>query len=170
MAPLAERLRRASGLFHPVPLTMRRTGLVLRIGSRVAIASVLLCLPGCGDDAGVPRLAPLPAAPNPAPAATNQRPIADAGPTQRAREGDTVVLNGAGSRDPDGTIVSYRWTPRVENAVTVVLQNPETATPSFTVPDLEEDTTFVFDLVVTDDRGASSSDAAEVFVTTYDDM
>ena len=38
------------------------------------------------------------------------------------------------------------------------------------MPELEEDTTFVFDLVVVDDRGASSSDAAEVFVTTYDDL
>lgn len=52
----------------------------------------------------------------------------------------------------------------------MVLENPETATPSFTVPELEEDTTFVFDLVVVDDQGASSADAAEVFVTTYDDM
>lgn len=103
-------------------------------------------------------------------AETNRRPIADAGPPQRAREGDNVVLNGTGSRDPDGTIVSYRWTPRVDNEVTVTLENAETATPSFTVPELEEDTTFVFDLVVVDDRGASSADAAEVFVTTYDDM
>ena len=101
---------------------------------------------------------------------TNQRPIADAGPTQRAREGDYVVLNGSGSRDPDGTIVSFRWTPRVDNEVVVVLEDPETATPGFTVPELEEDTTFVFDLVVVDDRGASSSDAAEVFITTYDDL
>ena len=129
----------------------------------------LLYLPGCGEDAGVPRLAPPPAAPNPAPA-PNQRPIADAGPTQRAREGDNVVLDGTGSTDPDGTIVSFRWTPRVDNEVLVVLENAETATPSFTVPELEEDTTFVFDLVVVDDRGASSADAAEVFVTTYDDL
>ncbi|MXZ60770.1 MAG: hypothetical protein F4228_01615 [Acidobacteria bacterium] len=108
--------------------------------------------------------------PSQAPAQTNRRPIADAGPPQRAREGDNVVLNGTGSRDPDGTIVSYRWTPRVDNEVTVILENAETATPSFTVPELEEDTTFVFELVVVDDQGASSADAAEVFVTTYDDL
>ncbi|MYB33279.1 MAG: hypothetical protein F4Y20_12425 [Acidobacteria bacterium] len=66
--------------------------------------------------------------------------------------------------------MSFRWTPRVDNEVLVVLENAETATPSFTVPELEEDTTFVFDLVVVDDQGASSADAAEVFVTTYDDL
>ena len=140
----------------------------LRLGSCAALASGLLCLPGCAEDAGVPRLAP--PAPDPAPERTNRRPIADAGPTQRAREGDHVVLDGTGSTDPDGTIVSFRWTPRVDNEVVVLLENAETATPSFTVPELEEDTTFVFDLVVVDDRGASSSDAAEVFVTTYDDL
>ncbi|MDE0396146.1 MAG: PKD domain-containing protein [Gammaproteobacteria bacterium] len=140
----------------------------LRPGSCAALAAGLLCLPGCGGDAGLPRVAPV--VPSQAPAQTNRRPIADAGPPQRAREGDNVVLNGTGSRDPDGTIVSYRWTPRVDNEVTVILENAETATPSFTVPELEEDTTFVFDLVVVDDRGDSSADAAEVFVTTYDDM
>ena len=81
-----------------------------------------------------------------------------------------MVLNGAGSRDPDGTVVSFRWTPRLDNEVIVILEDSETATPGFTVPELEEDTTFVFDLVVVDDQGASSSDAAEVFVTTYDDL
>ena len=141
----------------------------LRPGSCAAFAAGLLSLPGCGEDAGVPRLAP-PAAPDPAPGRTNRRPIADAGPTQRAREGDNVVLDGTGSRDPDGTIVSYQWTPRIDNEVLVILENAETATPSFVVPELEEDTTFVFDLVVVDDQGASSADAAEVFVTTYDDL
>lgn len=52
----------------------------------------------------------------------------------------------------------------------MVLQDAGTPTPSFVVPDLEEDTTFVFDLVVVDDEGASSSDATQVYVTTYDDM
>lgn len=149
---------------------MGRIRPTLRTGPGAALAAGLRCLPGCGEDAGVPRLAPPPAAPNPAPVAPNRRPIADAGPPQRAREGDNVVLDGTGSTDPDGTIVSFRWTPRVDNEVLVTLENAETATPSFTVPELEEDTTFVFDLVVVDDRGASSADAAEVFVTTYDDM
>ena len=67
-------------------------------------------------------------------------------------------------------IVSFRWTPRINGEVAVVLQDAETGTPSFIVPDLEADTTFIFDLVVVDDRGASSSDTTQVYVTTYDDM
>ena len=141
---------------------MRRT----RPGA--ALLGVLLVLSGCAEPAGVPT--PPAPAPSRRPVEANRPPIADAGPTQRAREGDNVVLNGTGSTDPDGTIVSYRWTPRIDNEVKVMLEDSETATPSFTVPELEEDTTFVFDLVVVDDQGASSADAAEVFVTTYDDL
>jgi hypothetical protein len=37
-----------------------------------------------------------------------QPPIANAGPDQRVSEGDTVILNGTGSYDADGTIVSYQ--------------------------------------------------------------
>lgn len=138
----------------------------MRSGTALLIA--LLVLSGCAQPASTPT--PPAPAPSRRPVEANRPPIADAGPTQRAREGDYVVLNGAGSRDPDGTIVSYRWTPRVDNEVIVILDNAETATPSFTVPELEEDTTFVFDLVVVDDQGASSADAAEVFVSTYDDL
>ena len=142
--------------------------LMRRTRSGAAWLAVVVVLSGCAEPAGVPTL-PVPG-PSRRPVEANRPPIADAGPTQRAREGDYVVLNGAGSRDPDGTIVSFRWTPRLDNEVKVVLEDSETATPGFTVPELEEDTTFVFDLVVVDDQGASSSDAAEVFVTTYDDM
>ncbi|MFH1656973.1 MAG: S8 family serine peptidase [bacterium] len=39
----------------------------------------------------------------------NQAPIAVAGPDQTAFVGETVLFNGAGSYDPDGTIVSYNW-------------------------------------------------------------
>ena len=133
-----------------------------------ALPAVLLVLAGCAEPASVP--APAPRAPVQRPVEANRPPVADAGPDQRAREGDNVVLNGTGSTDPDGTIVSFRWTPRRNDEVTIVLENAETLTPSFVVPDLEEDTTFVFDLVVVDDQGASSSDATQVYVTTYDDL
>ena len=135
---------------------------------RAALPAVLLVLAGCAEPASVP--APAARAPVQRPVEANRPPVADAGPDQRAREGDNVVLNGTGSTDPDGTIVSFRWTPRRNDEVTIVLENAETLTPSFVVPDLEEDTTFVFDLVVVDDQGASSSDATQVYVTTYDDL
>lgn len=39
----------------------------------------------------------------------NQPPVADAGPDYEVNEGDVVELNGTGSYDPDGAIVSYEW-------------------------------------------------------------
>lgn len=39
----------------------------------------------------------------------NARPVADAGPDRIAAVGQEVVLSGAASRDPDGSIVEYRW-------------------------------------------------------------
>lgn len=38
-----------------------------------------------------------------------QIPIADAGFSYATTEGTTITLNGSGSSDPDGTIVSYAW-------------------------------------------------------------
>ena len=166
------RSRRMRPMRRTLPLGRRARAMALGarpFRSAAALPAVLLVLAGCAEPAGIltPRAAP---APIRRPGEANRPPVADAGPDQRAREGDNVILNGAGSTDPDGTIVSFRWTPRINDEVTLVLEDAETATPSFVVPDLEEDTTFVFDLVVVDDQGASSSDAAEVFVTTYDDM
>lgn len=43
------------------------------------------------------------------PDADNEPPIADAGDVQTGVEGSVITLNGAGSFDPDGTIVSYLW-------------------------------------------------------------
>ena len=38
-----------------------------------------------------------------------QPPVANAGPDQTVNEGDTVTLNGTGSFDSNGEIVSYAW-------------------------------------------------------------
>lgn len=39
----------------------------------------------------------------------NRPPVADAGPDQTVTVGDTVVLDGGGSRDPDGDDLSFAW-------------------------------------------------------------
>ena len=39
----------------------------------------------------------------------NQTPIANAGADQKARVGDTVQLNGSGSVDPDGDVLTFFW-------------------------------------------------------------
>lgn len=39
----------------------------------------------------------------------NERPVADAGPDQLGVPGQTLTFDGAGSFDPDGRLVEYRW-------------------------------------------------------------
>ena len=36
-------------------------------------------------------------------------PVAESGPDQTVIRGDTVIFDGSGSHDPDGTIMSYEW-------------------------------------------------------------
>ncbi len=90
----------------------------------------------------------------------NSPPIADAGEDMDAYVGDTVTLDGTGSRDPDGTIVEYVWAC---TSHTVTLEDDDTAEPSFT-PGSEDE--YVFTLVVKDDLGLSSSrDEVSAFIT-----
>ena len=87
-------------------------------------------------------------------------PIADAGEDLDAYAGDTVTLDGTGSRDPDGAIVEYMWAC---TSHTVTLQDDDTDEPSFT-PNSEDE--YVFTLVVKDDLGLSSpEDEVSIFVT-----
>ncbi len=60
----------------------------------------------------------------------NNAPVADAGDDINAYAGDPVVLDGAGSYDPDGDMISYTWTQT--SGASVVLTGAQTARPSFT--------------------------------------
>jgi hypothetical protein len=46
---------------------------------------------------------------SPVPAAPNQPPLADGGPDQTVKENQTITLDGSGSSDPEGTILSFVW-------------------------------------------------------------
>ncbi|HEY6234519.1 MAG TPA: hypothetical protein VIW69_05340, partial [Candidatus Elarobacter sp.] len=91
----------------------------------------------------------------------NQPPVANAGADQTVNAGQSVTLAGSGT-DADGTVVSYAWTQIAGAAVT--LTNPNTATASFTAPNVTTQTTFGFQLTVTDDRGATGSAVTSVTV------
>jgi PKD domain len=95
----------------------------------------------------------------------NSKPIADAGSNKEAAIGEQVTLDGGGSHDPDptGQIVSYTW-EQTGASTSINLNGVNTPTPSFTVPELEEDTTFEFTLTVIDDEGAEDKDKTEVKV------
>jgi hypothetical protein len=95
----------------------------------------------------------------------NSKPIANAGSNKEAAIGEQVTLDGGGSHDPDSTgqIVSYTW-EQTGASTSINLNGVNTPTPSFAVPELEEDTTFEFTLTVIDDEGAEDKDKTEVKV------
>lgn len=85
-------------------------------------------------------------------------PVADAGPDQTVSDADgsgveTITLDGSASFDPDGTIVSYRWT---EGAT--VLGITANITSDFTIGG------HTVTLTVTDNDGATAADTVVVTV------
>jgi DNA-binding beta-propeller fold protein YncE len=81
--------------------------------------------------------------------------IADAGPDQSVDSGATVQLDGTGSSTNGGSpIASYQWTQT--QGPTVTLDDPTSATPSFTAPKTLVEENIVFELVVTNELGVES--------------
>ncbi|GAB7095057.1 hypothetical protein JCM30237_22100 [Halolamina litorea] len=96
----------------------------------------------------------------------NVAPTADAGADQTVDESTTVVLSGDASSDADGTIESYAWTQT--GGPDVTLSDASSATPEFTAPDVDAETALTFELAVTDDDGATSTDTTTVTVQDTD--
>ena len=98
---------------------------------------------------------------NPAPPPPNALPIANAGADFVASISTPVVpLNGSASYDPDGTIVAYNWV-KISGAGAITVINSTTPTPNVLGMQVGE---YIFQLTVTDDEGASSSDQVTVTV------
>ena len=89
----------------------------------------------------------------------NNPPVANAGPDQTVYEGETVVLDGTGSSDPDLDTITYLWTQTAGTSIT--LSDPAAANPYFTAA-LEGALTFR--LTVTDSGGLQHSDLCIVNV------
>jgi len=91
--------------------------------------------------------------------AANQAPIANAGPDKTVTlPTSTTTITGSGS-DADGTIASYSWAKLSGPAAT--LTNP--SLPTVTVSGLVAGT-YVFQLTVTDDDGATDTDEVSIVV------
>jgi len=95
------------------------------------------------------------------PPPANQPPVADAGEDITVVDSDDsgdeqVTLDGSGSQDPDGTIVSYVWTEGGQQIATGV-------TPTVTLPVGVHTIT----LTVTDDDGATDTDEVVVTVQAF---
>ena len=90
----------------------------------------------------------------------NKPPHADAGPDQTiALPVSEVTLTGSGT-DSDGQISSYAWT-KVSGPANGVITNPNAATS--TVTGLQQGV-YIFQLTVTDDKGATASDEVNITV------
>ncbi len=90
----------------------------------------------------------------------NSAPSADAGPDQTIIfPSDSATLDGSNSTDADGTIASYVWN---------FVSGPSTIHPDDTVTSNISgliEGTYVFELIVTDNDGASDSDTIQITVT-----
>ena len=87
---------------------------------------------------------------------TNQKPIADAGLDQSGTVNSTITLDGNISSDPDeADTLTFLWTAPIG----IELSANNIKQPSFTLPEgLKHNSDLVFSLVVTDNKGSSSSE------------
>lgn len=90
----------------------------------------------------------------------NQVPIANAGYSQMVNEGETVTLDARSSTDPDGDVLTYKWTAPEG----ITLSSTTSPTPSFTAPSVESDIWFNFTLVVNDGKVNSTTARVDVLV------
>ena len=88
-------------------------------------------------------------------------PFAEAGLDQSVEQGTTVVLDGTGSRDPDGRLVEYEWRIETPAGSTIRPRGRSKPRTTFVASDVGR---YVVTLTVTDDTGATSSDSLYVDV------
>ncbi|KAF0233165.1 MAG: peptidase m36 (fungalysin), partial [Prolixibacteraceae bacterium] len=74
----------------------------------------------------------------------NKTPVANAGSGQTVDEGTIVTLDGSASTDPDGNTLTYQWTAPTG----ITLSSTSAAKPTFMAPEVKQDTTVTFTLVV----------------------
>ena len=90
----------------------------------------------------------------------NSPPTANAGPDQSGHVGETIVLDGTASHDPDANALIYQWSlVGKPSGSTAALQNPSTAQPGLTI---DKAGTYVAQLVVNDGLVNSAPDSATI--------
>lgn len=98
--------------------------------------------------------------PNPTP--PNQLPVANAGPDQTITLPTTSVsIDGTGSKDPDGNIVSHAWT-QVGGPVSAKFGNAWIS--KTTISGISQPGTYTFRLTIKDNMGATATDDLVIIV------
>ena len=92
----------------------------------------------------------------------DSRILSDAGLDQTVYEGTQVILNGSNSKSNNNVILSYEWKQIPNPNITVGGAN--TMIWSFIAPYVSTDTTLTFELIVTDNKGKTSTDEANINV------
>ena len=87
-------------------------------------------------------------------------PVAEAGSPKNVTLPDSVIVTGSGT-DADGKVVAYLWS-QVSGPTNSVIINPGATTTAikFTVPG-----SYLFQLMVTDDKGATGIDTVSIAIT-----
>ncbi len=90
----------------------------------------------------------------------NEAPVADAGSDQTVTENTVARLAGSGD-DADGDALTFMWSQT--DGPVVALSSTTGQYPTFTAPEVDEDTTLTFELIAND--GMEDSEAAAVTIT-----
>ncbi|KNC68332.1 hypothetical protein AC626_05480 [Pseudoalteromonas rubra] len=91
----------------------------------------------------------------------NQAPVVSIAALSEQKERLAFSLTASAS-DSDGKVASYAWSHSSSLSLTEV--GTDTATPTYTVPDIHEDTTITFTVMVTDDQGATQQSSQSVLI------
>lgn len=94
-------------------------------------------------------------APTPSPGVSNKPPVADAGPDQKAWVDKKVYFDGSNSKDPDGSILSYKWSFGDGSTA-----SGETASHTYSEPG-----DYTVTLTVKDNRNAEDSDTCKAKIS-----
>jgi len=80
---------------------------------------------------------------------------------------EQVTLNGAASKSPSGSVVSYSWAP-LNNNSSITSKVSDSPVLSLTVPKVKSDTHFAYRLTVTDSTGRASSATVDILAKKSD--
>ena len=135
--------------FSTVTLTGRAAASASFVAPAVSADTELIFQLKVTDDDGATDITEITIAVNNAPTA-----IATSGQTEY-NEGATASLSAESSSDPGGNIASYLW--QQTSGPDITLSDSTSATPTFLIPAVEQDTNLVLQLQATDDNGASAT-------------